>query len=245
MTRKVLLTGASGNIGSFFRTTYADRYDFVLTDVRPPKDAPDQPFTQADLSDFDAIRTLCDGVDTVVHLGADPRMEAPWESLLPSNVIGLYNVFESARQAGCRRVIFASSINAVWGYPPELQLRTDEPVNPANLYGATKCWGEAVARVYSNAHSLSSLCLRFGAVQPRTSEIITVGNEWLDIVLTYEDCVRLIAAAVDAPDDLKFGIFNGISNNRYKRMDLRDTCAILGYDPQDDAFVLAERKLNE
>ncbi|MBX3000600.1 MAG: NAD(P)-dependent oxidoreductase [Caldilineaceae bacterium] len=245
MKRKILLTGAAGRIGTFFRQTYADRYDFILTDQREPQETDGFPFTQADLSDFDIIRTLCDGVDTVVHLGADPRMDAPWESLLPSNVIGLYNVFESARLAGCRRVVFASSINAVWGYPSELQLRTDEPVNPANLYGATKCWGEAVARVYANAHNLSGLCLRFGAVQPRNSEIISPAHEWLDIVLTLEDCVRLIAAAVDAPDDLKFGIFNGVSNNRYKRMDLSDTRARLGYDPQDDSFVLAETKKNE
>lgn len=245
MKRKVLLTGAAGRIGAFFRESYADRYDFVLTDQREPQETSGFPFTRADLSDFAAIRPLCEDVHTVIHLGADPRMDAPWESLLPSNVVGLYNVFESARQAGCRRVVFASSINAVWGYPPELQLRTDEPVNPANLYGATKCWGEAVARVYANAHNLSGLCLRFGAVQPRDSVIITTGHEWLDIVLTYEDCVRLIAAAVDAPDDLKFGVFNGISNNRHKRMDLRDTRALLGYDPQDDAFALAEAKQNE
>ena len=210
--------------------------------MRPPEDDGDLPFIQADLADFGAVRALCDGVDTIVHLGADPRMDAPWASLLPSNVVGLYNVFESARQAGCRRVIFASSINAVWGYPAELQVHTDMPVNPANLYGATKCWGEAVARVYSNAHNLSSLCLRFGAVQPRNSEIISVGNDWLDIVLTYEDCARLIAAAIEAPDDLKFGIFHGVSNNRYKRLDLTDTRAILGYEPQDDSFVLAEEK---
>jgi uronate dehydrogenase len=242
MKRKVLLTGAAGRIATFFRQSYADQYEFILTDQREPQDTGDFPFTPADLSDFDAIRTLCEGVDTIVHLGADPRMDAPWESLLPSNVIGLYNVFEAARLAGCRRVVFASSINAVWGYPADLQLRTDAPVNPANLYGATKCWGEAVARVYANAHNLSGLCLRFGAVQPRDSEIITSGHEWLDIVLTLEDCVRLIAAALDAPDDLKFGIFNGISNNRYKRMDLSDTRALLGYEPQDDAFVLAEKK---
>jgi nucleoside-diphosphate-sugar epimerase len=242
MKRKILLTGAAGRIATFFRESYADRYDFVLTDQHTPQDTGGFSFTQADLSDFDAIRTLCTSVDTIIHLGADPRMDAPWESLLPSNVIGLYNVFESARQAGCRRVIFASSINAVWGYPAELQVRTDTPVNPTNLYGATKCWGEAVARVYANAHGLSGLCLRFGAVQPRDSALILPNHEWLDIVLTYEDCVRLIAAAVDAPDDLKFGIFNGVSNNRYKRMDLSDTRALLGYEPQDDAFVLAEKK---
>lgn len=242
MKRTLLLTGAAGRIGTQFRRAYADRYDFILTDQETPAEPGNSRYIQADLSDFEAIRALCDGVDTIVHLGADPRMDAPWETLLPSNVIGLYNVFESARQAGCRRVIFASSINAVWAYPAEVQVRTDMPVNPANLYGATKCWGEAVARVYANAHGLSALCLRFGAVQPRDSAIIDPDHDWLDIVLTYEDCVRLIADAVEAPDDLKFGIFHGVSNNRYKRLDLTDTRALLGYDPQDDAFELAKSR---
>lgn len=242
MTRKVLLTGAAGNIGTFFRTTYAAHYDFVLTDQQMIEETGGCPFTQADLSDFTAIRPLFDGIDTVVHLGADPRMEAPWESLLPSNVIGLYNVFEAAHQAGCRRVVFASSINAVFGYPADVQIHTDMLWNPINLYGATKCWGEAVARYYANAHGLSGLCLRFGAAQPRDSEMIDLDHPYIDIILTYDDCARLIAAAVDAPDDLSYGISHGVSNNRYKRMDIDDTRAILGYEPQDDAFVLAAQR---
>jgi hypothetical protein len=55
-----------------------------------------------------------------------------------------------------------------------------------------------------------------------------------------EDLTQLVTAAVEAQDDLLFGIFHGVSNNRWKRMDLTDTRAILGYDPQDDAFALAE-----
>lgn len=242
MTRKLLLTGAAGTLGSFFRKTYPERYDFRLTDIKRPDDVDDDTFTQADLSDFDAIRPLFDGIDTVVHLGADPSMEAPWESLLPNNVIGLYNVFESARQAGCGRVIFASSINAVLGYPDDYQVRTDEMVHPINLYGATKCWGEAVARYYATTHGLSGLCLRFGAAQPRDSSWIDLENEWIDSILTHDDCARLIASAVDADDSLDFGIFHGVSDNRFKRMDISDTKSILGYDPQDDAFKLAEAK---
>lgn len=242
MSRKVLLTGAAGRIGSFFRKTYPDVYDYRLTDIVQPSDTGRAPFTQADLSDFDAIRPLCDGVDTVVHLGADPSMDASWQSLLPNNVIATYNVFEAARQAGCRRVVFASSINAVFGYPADQQVHTDMPVFPINLYGATKCWGEALARYYSATHGLSGLCLRFGAVQPRDSEWIRADHEYIDIIQTLEDNARLIAAAVDAPDDLLFGNFHGLSDNRYKRLDLTDTKAILGYDPQDDAFVIAAEK---
>ena len=244
MTRKILLTGAAGKIGSFFRNTYADAYRFVLTDIAEPENTKGAPFTQADLSDFDAIRSLSEGVDTVVHLGADPNMDASWESLLPNNVIATYNVFEAAHQAGCRRVVYASSINAVLGYPRDQQVHTSHPVYPINLYGATKCWGEALARYYSAAHGLSSLCLRFGAVQDRDSEWIHWDHEYVEIIQTLEDNASLIAAAVEAGDDVVFGNFHGISDNRYKRLDMTDTMAVLNYTPQDDAFEMARRRGN-
>ena len=66
MIRRVLLTGAAGKIGSFFRNSYADTYSFVLTDIAEPEDTKGAPFTQVDLSDFDAIRPLFEGIDTVV-----------------------------------------------------------------------------------------------------------------------------------------------------------------------------------
>jgi nucleoside-diphosphate-sugar epimerase len=245
MKRNVLITGAAGRIGSFLTNQWRERYNLTLTDVRQPKNTFDFPFIATELADFPAVRRLCDGIDTVVHLGADPRMEAPWETLLPSNVIGAYNVFESAYQAGCRRVVFASSINAVFGYPIDQQITTSMPVNPINLYGATKCWGEALGRYYSNAHGLSSICLRFGAVSYRPGQDpdydnrYDISHQYIDIILTMEDLTKLVTASIEAPDDLKFGVFHGSSNNRWKRMDLTDTRAILGYEPEDDAFVLA------
>ncbi len=244
MTRKILLTGAAGKIGSYFHNTYAGEYEFVLTDIAEPADTKGAPFTQADLSDFDAVRPLFDGIDTVIHLGADPSMDASWESLLPNNVIAAYNVFEAARQAGCRRVVFASSINAVLGYPRDQQVHTSQPVYPINLYGATKCWGEALARYYSAAHGLSSLCLRFGAVQYRDSEWIHWDHEYVDIIQTMEDNAGLIAAAVEAGEDVLFGNFHGISDNQFKRLDMTDTKEILNYAPQDDAFKMARRRGN-
>jgi nucleoside-diphosphate-sugar epimerase len=238
--RKVLITGAAGRIGSFLSRTFTDRYDFVLTDARPFDDAP-APFTEADISDFDAVRRLCDGVDTVVHLAADPSTRATWDSLLPRNVVGVYNVFEAAQQAGCRRVVFASSINAVGGYPQEMQIHTSQPVRPGNLYGATKAWGEAVACYYADQRGLSAICLRFGWVTSRDLPHIP-NNHLLSMGLTYEDLGRLVTASIDAPDDVRFGVFQGVSDNRFKRMDITDARAILGYAPEDDVFALAAAK---
>ena len=59
-------------------------------------------------------------------------------------------------------------------------------------------------------------------------------------MLTYEDLVRLVVASIEAPNDLRFGVFHGVSNNRWKRLDISEARALLGYEPQDDAFALAE-----
>ena len=184
MKKKVLITGAAGRIGSFITAQWVDRYDLVLTDVRAPKETFGFPFHQVNLSDFDAVRPLCNGVDTVVHLGADPSMEAPWESLLPNNLIATYNVFESAHQANCSRVIFASSVNAVLGYPADEQVKLNMPIRPINLYGATKVWGEGVASSYACSTNLSCISLRFGWVVDRNSPQIVPDHEYLDIAFT-------------------------------------------------------------
>src|SRR5712692_6543435 len=100
--RKVLITGAAGRIGSFIRPFLADRYDLSLTDNRPIADSDGLLCVQCDITDLGAVRELCAGIDTVIHLAADYRREATWESLLPNNIIGAYNVFEAAHQAGCK-----------------------------------------------------------------------------------------------------------------------------------------------
>jgi nucleoside-diphosphate-sugar epimerase len=239
MKKKVLLTGAAGRIGSFLTAQLKDRYDFILTDVREPADKHGFPFTGANITDLEAMQKLCQGVDTVVHLAADPSMQATWESLLPNNLVGLYHVFEAAHQAGCRRVIFASSVNAVFGYPADVQVKTDMPVRPLNLYGASKAWGEAVACFYADQKNLSAICLRFGWVVDRNNPNIKKEHPYLDIVLTYHDLAKLVAASIDAPDELKFGIFHGVSNNRWKRLDISDARKLLGYEPEDDGFAIA------
>ena len=243
--RTVLITGGAGRIGQFITNQWQSQYAITLTDIKEPAQTYGFPFVQADLSDFSAVQPLCTNMDTVVHLGADPRMEAPWESLLPNNLIATYNVFEAARLAGCRRVIFASSVNAVFGYPDDVQVHTNMPVYPINLYGATKCWGEAVARYYAHTHGLSAICLRFGAVSQRPApqsnfnDRYRIDHPYLDIILTLEDLTQLVAKSIEAPDDLSYGVYHGVSNNRWKRLDIDDARAQIDYHPTDDAFTFA------
>jgi nucleoside-diphosphate-sugar epimerase len=235
--RRVLVTGAAGQIGQLVIKHLADDYDFVLTDIRPLPQPSELPFTQADIADLDVVRQLCRGADTVLHLAADPRPNALWEDLLPANLVGVYNVFQAAREATCRRVIFTSSIQVLEGHPHGF-CAPAAPVRPVNLYGATKAWGEALGSVFADRHGLSVLCLRLGWVLAADAPNLTSSRMDPSCVLTHEDLIRLIAAALAAPDNLRFGVFPGLSANRRQRLETGVSQLLPGFAPKDDAFAL-------
>jgi nucleoside-diphosphate-sugar epimerase len=236
--QKILITGAAGRIGQRLTAHWRDRYDFALTDKRGLETTHGFPFTEAHLSDLETIRPLFAGVHTVIHLANDANPKATWESLLPNNVIANYNVFQAAFEQGCQRVIFASSVNSVANYPADVQVTPDMPVSPPNLYGATKAWGEALGRFYADQNGLSVICLRLGWVTDKDNKRLIPDFPLLDIALTYDDLLRLFDACM-AATSVRFGLFHGISDNRFKRLDISDTRQVLGYEPQDDAYVLA------
>ena len=71
---------------------------------------------QADIADLDAIRPAFEGKEVVVHLAAALGRDKTWEEFLEANVIGPRNVYEAARLAGVKRVVFASSGFATRGF---------------------------------------------------------------------------------------------------------------------------------
>ena len=234
--RHILVTGAAGNIGSYFAEHAHDRYELRLM-VLPSDDATAiQPFGEVvtgDLLDLDRMKELCTDIDTVVHLAANPDPSATWDSLLQDNIIGTYNVMVAAKATGCRRLIYASSIHAVSGYLPDVQVKTSEPVNPGDLYGVTKCFGEAMGRYMAEQEGLSVIALRIGAFQPHESALGEQGVAMLDAWVSQRDLHQLIERCIDV-ENIKFAIFHGLSNNRFKRLDISDAREIVGYDPQDD-----------
>ena len=73
-------------------------------------------------------------------------VEAPWDAMLQSNIVGTYNLFEAARRHRVERVVFASSNHAVGFYPRSRRIGVNNPVRPDSRYGVSKAFGEAVAR---------------------------------------------------------------------------------------------------
>lgn len=237
---RILLTGAAGRIGAAFYREVGDRYWFRLADRETTGLAPreDHEAVRLDVADLDACRAACAGIDAVVHLAADPEPSADfYGSLLDNNIKGTYNVFRAAKDAGARRVVFASSIHAVAGYPMETPIPSDVPVRPLNMYGVSKCFGEAAAACFAASEGLSTIAVRIGAYDaPWIRE--QPNPRVLSAYVSPRDLNQLLVRALEAPPELRHAIVAGQSNNRRQRLDLTETRRLLGYEPQDDGFAL-------
>ena len=234
--QRILVTGASGRIGSAFFAAFKDQYDFVLTDLKEPDHSVSSPhrFVQSDLSDANSSKDLCQGIDAVVHLAGVPDPDAAFVDLLPANILATTYLLEAARKARVTRFVFASSAQTIEGYPVDRQIVSGMAVAPANLYGVSKCYGEALCSLYATKHGLSCVALRIGAFEPADGPQLETKRD-LSAWLSHRDATHLIDRAIQAEVNGMF-IAHGISNNRFKRLDLTETCKVLGYAPQDDAF---------
>jgi NAD+ dependent glucose-6-phosphate dehydrogenase len=232
--RRVVMTGAAGNIGTAVSPMLGSRWDLHLTDRRPSASG-GSGVHALDVGDGDACRVAFAGADAVVHLAAVPDPGATWEALLPANVLGVYQVARAAMDCGVRRLVLASSIQAMSGYPDGTQVRAGDAPRPANLYGATKAWAEALGAWVASTSTTSVVALRIGAFSARPPTGDNATPREVAAWLSPRDCAELMRAAVEA-DGIRFFVASGVSANRYRFAELSETIARLGYRPVDDAW---------
>ena len=242
---RVLVTGMSGLIGRAFRKQVEGRYDLRALNRSAVEGLPCH---RADIADLAAIKPAFAGVETVVHLAAQVGNPA-WEAVLRHNITGTYNVFEAAREAGVKRVVFASSGAAVSGIESDkpysdlvagryegLQswpiLTHLSPLRPSGLYGASKVWGEALGRHYADAHGLSVICVRIGRVH---AEDRPLSAREFAVWCSQRDIARFLESCADAPETVRFEIFFCTSRNKWGYRDLEHPRAVLGWEPVDAA----------
>ncbi|MCR6673120.1 NAD(P)-dependent oxidoreductase [Devosia ginsengisoli] len=127
---QILLTGASGRLGTHLRHWFtAQGRAFLATDIVPAPDG--APVEIADLADRAAVdRLMAQDISAVIHFGGMSK-EAGWQTVLEANIMGSYNIFESARKAGVPRIIFASSYHVQGMYPTdETPIALTDPYRP-------------------------------------------------------------------------------------------------------------------
>jgi uronate dehydrogenase len=233
--KTVLITGATGDVGTHLRRELAGKYKLRLSDKRPLKAAKGQSFMKADISKMaDALR-ITKGVDAIVHLGGY-SVEGPWESILKSNIIGCYNVFEAARRNGVKRILFPTSNHAVGFYRREQKIDHRVYPKPDSRYGVSKVFGEALGSLYADKYGMEVFMMRIGNVNPEP-----IDKRRLSLWFSPRDLAQLVAIGIDTPG-IKFEIVYGISGNQRAWYD-NSNATRLGYRPQDDSEVYAQSVL--
>jgi uronate dehydrogenase len=247
----VVITGSNGRIGSILRQALAAKYRLRGIDRVPTPGLSGA--LVASLTDIDAILPAFEGTHAVLHLAADPRHtpDIGWDTLIPDNVVATANVYEAARRAQAKRVVFFSSMHVCGMYendPPWSRIAagdyagldpdrvplvtTDMPARPDGPYAVSKMFGEALGRYYAEAHGMEVVVVRLGTVgrEDRPGRDPRSFVSWL----SHRDLAQLTERAIEAPA-VAYTVVFGASANRWRIYDTLRARSLLGYSPQDNA----------
>jgi len=179
----IAVTGAAGTIGTRLCADLQADHRVVRIDIQDAD-------VIANVRDLDAMTNALRGCDAVVHLAGVVAVDSSWEDTYSINIGGTYNVFEAARRAGVKQIVFASSNHAVGMYEVENAphiyepgfgrvVGVTDPYRPDGLYGVWKAFGEALGRYYSDKFGLNVACVRIGSItkedDPRDERARVVG----------------------------------------------------------------------
>ena len=229
LCNRILLTGAGGGLGTQLRPFLRERCNSLrLSHLRPIElTDPSEEMATLDLADFSKVLEATRDVDAIIHMGGVSK-ENTFENILQGNILGLYNVFEAARQNKVKRVIWGSSVHAVGYHKRTDVLQTDCVTKPDSLYGVSKVFGEGLAQYYFDKFGVESVSIRIGSSFPEPSD-------WrmLSTWLSYDDLKHLIERCLVVPK-VDHTIVFGCSNNDQSFWDNRNV-GYLGYRPKDNA----------
>ena len=258
---KVLITGASGLVGGLTIEALRDRYEFTALNRRPVSEIP---CIQADISDLGSIRPAFKNVDKVLHLAAyTDDIHCPcgtracddcWDQTLAITVSGTVNVFRAAQEAGVSRVVFMSTGGTMNGYErdqnspyalisegrfeevPEVwpMVTSDWAARPTSPYHVGKLFGEACARYFADNYDMSVIVIRLGNVSASDRPVT---RRQFSGYLSHTDTTQMIDKCLSAPDDMRYRIFDAISENRWRWRDTAPAKQELGWIPASSSDV--------
>ena len=196
-TARYLVTGGAGFIGSHIAQALLDQGESVrvLDNLATGKETNlavlkgRVQIIRGDLRNFEAVRAAVEGVEVVFHQGAlasVPRSIADPITSLGININGTQNVLQAARDAGVRRVVYASS-SSIYGNTPTLPKQEQMQPHPVSPYAIHKLTGELLCEAFTSIYGLETVALRyfnvFGPRQDPTSEYAAVIPRFLTALI--------------------------------------------------------------
>lgn len=249
---RVLITGASGLIGRLVVRDLSQQYAFSGLSRGTPEGL-DIPYSSGSVTDLEAVARAVTGTDMVLHLAGETGHLDDWTKHLGVTLQGTINVLRAASQAGVRRVVFMSTGSTMGGYEIDSRLpygrlargEWDDveswemldyttPARPNSAYAWAKLAGEGAARWFADYTAMSVIVIRLGAVlRSDRPELIRHFPGYL----AQRDAIQMIDRCLAAGDDVQFGIFDAISENRYRWRDTTPAKQILDWRPTGSADV--------
>jgi len=239
VARKIGITGAAGTIGTTLLQGLAPAYDLTLYDLK--KITPASPGTciSVDFGEISHLKGLFDGLDAVIHLAGDPRPYAPRQSTLRNNFAATSFVFEEARRAGVKKVVFASSNFYHQGDIAEALRGDSKPLitlcknpTPCCLYGESKVFGEQLGRHLSH-FGIQFVALRIGWTVPEDNPTPYDSAYMRAVFCSRRDLVQAFTRALEVETDFLAAF--AVSNNSRAVFDLEETRKRLCFAPLDNA----------
>jgi uronate dehydrogenase len=226
---RILLTGAAGLLGTELRKRLAPKVKHLRsTDIVTMSDpVPNEELVTADLGDLATAESLVKDIDAIVHFGGLSK-DADFASICRVNIIGFQSLYEAARLAGVKRIVFASSVHAIGFYDQMHTIGTDVPARPDSNYGVAKAFGEDLAQLYWDKHRLETVSVRIGSCEPKPST-----RRHLLTWLSFDDMWQLVERSLSVPR-VGHTIVYGASNNSATFWDNR-LASHIGYRPKDSA----------
>lgn len=246
--RKVLITGASGLIGSLAIRHLGDKYAFSGLGRKP---VPGIPCVVGDIAKgVEEIQPAFTGVHSVLHLAAAivKGTEMSWKDTMAGTIQGTLNVYEACRIAGVKRVVFFSTgmVQLAYEWDPKLPYGTlangpddkipptwpvlpvDAPVRPDTPFAVGKLFGEHLGRYYADKYGISTIVVRSGAVLEGDRP---TRRRHYPGYFSQADCLQMIDKCLSAPESLKYDIFNAMSENKLIWRSTEHTKKALGWKP--------------
>ena len=244
---RALVTGGAGFIGSHLVDRLVSRGDDVVVIdnlssgkfefIRDHVDSKRVSFHDLDLKNLDEIKSVFEDIDMVYHLAANADIRLGTritDTDLKEGTIVTYNVLESMRLAGVKKIAFSSS-SVVYGENAPMPTPEDHgPCLPISLYGASKQGGEGLIGAWVGTFGFQAWVFRFANIigergthgvifdfihklknDPNRLEVLGNGLQEKSY-MEVGDCVDAILFVIDNTDD-QINLFNLGSN---------DTCSV-------------------